>query len=115
MKAYTAYEENEGYAVIVFAETAGKARALVMCTDEFEGYSFPEINVRRRPEADQYYRGEWRMDWEDDQDRRGLLALGFYCSNEADYDDCMKCADYKFCQYGQDLVQEYNDDNYRNI
>ena len=52
MKAYLVKDKDELSATVVFAETAGKARALAMSTECCEDVDFCDIQVRRRPQLD---------------------------------------------------------------
>lgn len=54
-KAYLARIRGEYSAAVVFAETAGKAKALAMHTAACEDADFTAIEVYREKEADKYY------------------------------------------------------------
>ena len=61
-KAYLVRKRGEFEAAIVFAETAGKAKALAMHTEACEDADFTSIEVHRTKEADRYYKpgsGSW--------------------------------------------------------
>lgn len=49
MKAYTASDRNgdSGYSIVVFAETAGRAKAYAANSETFDDYDFTEIRVNR--------------------------------------------------------------------
>ena len=51
MKAYSVSDRNgdEGYSLVVFAETAGKAKAYAAGTDKFYDYGFTGIRAIRQP------------------------------------------------------------------
>ena len=51
MKAYTASDRNgdSGYSIVVFAETAGQAKAYAVSSDMFDEYDFTEIRVKQMP------------------------------------------------------------------
>lgn len=56
LKAYQWDDEFEGTGIIVYAETAGKARAEIADSND-SGLRFTEIRVYRAPWADEY--GDW--------------------------------------------------------
>ena len=56
MKAWLVREKDEFCATVVFAETRGKARALAKYTDACEDCDFIDIEVRRVPQMDKYYK-----------------------------------------------------------
>lgn len=99
MKAYSAWNEYTGFATVVFAETAGKAKAILISTDCFEGFEFTEIRPYRVPELDKEYRGHSEMDWCDDQDRIALVKQGWHCADDAFRpDECVACPAGKWCE-----------------
>ena len=94
LKAYQVRDKTENfYASVVFAETAGKARAAAMHTDACEDVPLVDISVRRIPALDSEYRGHIEMDWYDDQDRRALVKEGWHCEDTSwECDGCL-CKD----------------------
>ena len=53
MKAFSVQDNSgEGYGLIVFHETAGKARYFAMQTEWFEDSEFCDLSVTREPKAD---------------------------------------------------------------
>ena len=91
MKAYTASDRNgdSGYSIVVFAETAGKARAYAASSETFDEYDFTEIRVNRCPALDRFYRGEPEMNWLNDDDRVAMVRYAnFECSSEVWYPEC---------------------------
>ena len=56
MKAWLVRDKDEFCATVVFAETRGKARALAMHTEVCEDVDFIDIEVRRKPQMDKYYK-----------------------------------------------------------
>ena len=57
MKAWLVQDKWDCYgAEIVFAETRGKARALALATDCCSETDFLDVDVRRQPNADKYYK-----------------------------------------------------------
>lgn len=90
MKAWIATDDWSGISVIVFAETAGKAKSTVLYCDGFEDYDYIDLRVRREPKADNQYRGHNVMSPQDDEDCIFLVRdLGWYCSDGCDNpEDC---------------------------
>lgn len=102
MKAYSISDRNgaEGYSLVVFAETAGKAKAYAARTDDFCDYGFTGIRVIRKPSLDRFYRGNIEMDWDNDEDRVAMVRYAnFECSYEADVseEDCRACPAFQWC------------------
>jgi hypothetical protein len=91
MKAWFVRAKDEVGAEIVFAETRGKAKAEALCTDCCSEARFVDIEVRREPIADKYYKeGKWHLDWDNPQDRLALVKdCGFAC--DPDYFDVEEC------------------------
>lgn len=91
MKAWTASDRNgdSGFSIVVFAETAGKARAYTANSDYFDSYEFTEIRVNRCKALDQFYNGRKEMDWLDDNDRVAMVRYAnFECSCEVWHPEC---------------------------
>ena len=66
MKAWLVKVKDEFCATVVFAETRGKARSIAMHTDACEDVDFCDIEVRRLPHIDKYYKeGKTELDWLD--------------------------------------------------
>lgn len=101
MKAYSATDKNEWmFSTVVFAETAGKARAIAQQTDACEDVDFTDIYVKRIPALDRFYRGKQEMDWYDPDDRAAMVRYGnFECSREIDVSEekCSKCSAAEWC------------------
>lgn len=100
MKAWLALNktDDEGAATIVFAETAGKAKALALHTAACEDSNFTDISVSRLPKADKMYKlGKREMDWNDPKDRLFMVKeCGFYCFDK-DEKLCRECNAKKYC------------------
>lgn len=91
MKAYIASDRNQetGYSTVVFAETAGQAKAYAAHSDMFEDYGFTEMRVSRCKELDGYYKGKPEMDWMNDDDRVAMVRYANYeCSCEVWHPEC---------------------------
>nr|DAZ50342.1 MAG TPA: hypothetical protein [Caudoviricetes sp.] len=108
MKAWKVRDPNEWCATIVFAETAGKARALAMHTETCEDLSFTDIQVLREKAADKYYTpGKLEMDWYNAADRVAMVKdLGFSCDpyELTDHVFCDQCPAKEWCGEYQDHV-----------
>lgn len=109
MKAWLVKDKDQYSATVVFAETRGKARALALCTEACEDVDFCDIEVRRRPNLDKYYReGKKEMDWYNSKDRIALVKDGnFVC--DPDYwepEDCEVCPAKQYCGTYQDYLTE---------
>ena len=98
------------YALIVFAETRGKAIFSALGTDEFPKYDwdFTELCARREPALDGAYRGQWRMDWDDDEDRLAMVQWGgYYCGEDGfDPSDCERCVAKHCCPRYEEYLEE---------
>lgn len=101
MKAWLVQDKWDCYgAEIVFAETRGKARYLALRTDCCSETQFLDVDVRRKPSADKYYKdGKWHLDWDNPKDR---IALVKDCDFVCDYDyweieDCKDCSAKQYC------------------
>ena len=102
MKAYVGSDRNgdEGTAIVVFAESAGKAKAYVAGTDTFCDYGFTGIRINRCAALDPYYKGRREMDWSNMEDRVAMVRYAdFECSSEMDWDscDCEHCEARQWC------------------
>lgn len=109
MKAYLVTNRiTYEYSVVVFAESQGKAKALVQGTDGFEDDPFTELSAYRKPELDQFYKGRSFMDWENPDDRIAMVQYGGYvCSDEAkEFEDCKECPAREWCSEAEDEEDE---------
>lgn len=115
MKAWYV-SDREGYsdyAIIVFAESRGKAIANALGTEEFPYYdwSFPELRAIRKPVFDKYYHGSYRMDWCNDDDRIAMAKEGWYCDDDSfDPVYCKNCAAKDYCDKYEAYLEEENED-----
>lgn len=112
MKAYVV-SDRKGYSdwiVVVFAESRGKAIVAALDTDEFPygDWSYTELRAIRKPEFDKHYRGNWRMDWDNPDDRLAMVrAGGYYCDDDSfDPDDCAKCSGKDYCSRYEEYLDE---------
>ena len=91
MKAWIGMDRNgdEGLAIVVFAETAGQAKAYTAMHENFCDYGFTNIRVNRCKGLDQFYKGKKEMDWHDEEDRVAMVRYaGFSCTYELSMDEC---------------------------
>ena len=104
MKAYKIRDKDYycEYSKIVFADTAGKAKAYAAGSDGFEDFCFTEIRATRCPQLDALYRGNIEMDWDNDLDRMAMVKLaGFRCGDDYDCEG-ESCPAYEFCERAQE-------------
>lgn len=109
MKAYLVTNRiTYEYSIIVFAESPGKAKALVLGTDGFEYDPFTELSAWRKPELDKFYKGRRLMDWEDPEDRVAMVRYGnFVCTDEAkEFAECKECPAREWCSEPEDEEDE---------
>lgn len=110
MKAYSATDKNEWmFSTVVFAETAGKAKAIAQHTEACELSDFTDICVRRIPALDKFYRGKQEMDWNDPDDRAAMVRYGnFECSDEVDVSEekCSECSAAEWCGRYERIKEE---------
>ena len=107
MKAYGAQNDNTGYGTVVFAETRGQAKSLLIQTDTFEGWDYTEIRPYRIKELDNAYRGETEMEWWNDLDRLALVKVGWSCGEDSfDSGDCECCIARDFCWKYEDYLED---------
>ena len=108
MKAWLVRLEDEPYVGIVFAETRGKARSMALSLDGFEDAEFTDVEARRAPYADKYYKDvRAYLDWDIPEDR---IALVKDCDVVCDYDywereDCDTCPAKEYCDRCQDIKE----------
>ena len=107
MKAWLVSTEYDFYALVIFAETRGKARYIALHTDEFEDNKFCDIEARRVPHMDKYYKeGKRFMDWENPKERIALVKeLSFHCEYIELY-ECETCPAKKYCDTYKELITE---------
>lgn len=112
MKAWLVRVKDESCATVVFAETRGKAKSLALSTETCEDASFCDIEVRREPQMDKYYKeGKKEMDWCHPKDRIALVKeCGFRCDQECwNPEDCESCPAKKYCDAYDTYMDEYED------
>ena len=101
LKAYSVTDRTEcAFATVVFAESAGKAKAICYQSDNFDDVEWTDLWAKRVPALDDAYRGYKEMDWLDDTDRlRMVRDADFECSSEVDIDreSCKQCPGFQWC------------------
>ncbi len=109
MKAYTVSDYCGEYGtMIVFAETAGKARqAALQFGDTFEDCEWNDLRVNRFKEYDQYYNGEAVPDfWHDEEHLIRLVRdYGWSCIEPID-ECCKECPAKEWCSHFQPEIWE---------
>lgn len=113
MKAWLVRDRHEPYgAGVVFAKTRGKARSLALCTDCCSESRFLDVEVRREPSADKYYKdGKWQLDWDNPKDKIALVRdCGFVCDYDyLEWEDCETCSARDYCDRYKDHLKESED------
>lgn len=109
MKAWLVKEKDAFCAAVVFAETRGKAKSRAMHTDACEDADFCDIEVRRLPHIDKYYKeGKTELDWLDNKDRIILFNECDFRCEYVDLDWCYSCPVREDCEMFEDYIEEYN-------
>lgn len=102
LKAYSVTDRTEcAFSTVVFAESAGKAKAICYQSDNFNGVEWTDLWAKRVPALDDAYRGYKELDWCDDRDRlRMVRDANFQCSYEVDIDEksCRTCVGFPYCE-----------------
>lgn len=110
MKAWFVQDKTTRYgAEIVFAETRGKAKSIAQRTDCCSETDFLNIEVRRVPSADKYYKdGKWHLDWDNPKDRLALIKdFSFVCDYDyLEWEDCDSCSGKEYCDRYKDHQSE---------
>lgn len=101
MKAYQVRGTDwcEG-SVVVFAETAGKAKSLATHTDLLCYEDYKDLQATRLPKIDHLYKGNSVADWNEDENIRLALVreYGWHCI-EPQLRDCKVCSAEKYCEW----------------
>ena len=112
MKAWLVRERDEFCATVVFAETRAKAKAMALYTECCETARYIDIEARREPQLDKYYKvGKAEMEWDDSQDRIALVKeCGFCCSLDVfSPKECRECSAQEFCDQYAECTEEWSD------
>ena len=102
MKAWQVTSTEVESSIIVFAETASKAKQIALTEEDIgENSLFTELRAHRDKQ------GKDRLDWNNDEDRIILVReFGFTCIDRIDY-FCEICSAKKYCPY---FVYDEEDD-----
>ena len=100
MKAYEVRTDWSEGSVVVFAETAGKAKSLALHTDLLCYENFKDLQATRLPKIDHLYKGSSIVDWNEDENIR-LALVKEYCWHciEPRLKDCKVCLAEKYCEW----------------
>lgn len=112
MKAWLVRKRDEFYATVVFAETRAKAKIAALSTGCCEYANYIDIEARREPQLDKYYKvGKTEMEWDDSQDRIALVKeCGFYCAPDVfSPKECRECSAQEFCDKYAECTEEWSD------
>lgn len=92
MKAYKVFDRTdwEGFATVVFAESANKARYLALSTAVCEDSEYRDVSAHRESTLDKYYKKDKKeMEWSDSDDRLAMVKAGWHCLDyECDNENC---------------------------
>lgn len=93
MKAYKAWDARsyEEGTTVVFAENAKEAKRIASFSEQLQDADWIDIRVNRFPKMDKHYRGIDEIDWNNADDRKALVELGWTCietSYECEYCVC---------------------------
>lgn len=101
MKAWQASGKYSEGSVVVFAETASKAKQIAIRTDELSDEVYTDIRVNRLPKIDRFHKeGKDISDWWEDEDTRIALVkeYNWYCL-EPMAEWCEVCPAEEYCAY----------------
>lgn len=108
MKAWKVNSEYSECSVVVFAETAGKAKQIALKTDELCEERYVDIKVNRLPKIDRFYKeGKAIVDFEDEDIRLELVKEYNWACLEPTYRECSVCLAEKYCNYS--ALEEENE------
>lgn len=97
-KAWVAYNFAEGIAIVVFADTNGKARDYLMLTEIFDRYSFIDIVFCRAKDLDHLNRPDgYVMDWNNDDDKLPMVRDAGLSCHLACKEICKECCAKEWC------------------
>ena len=101
MKAFACSSSYSEGSIVVFAETANKARAMTAHSDGFEYDEYTDIHARRLPLLDGMENCEPKDSyWLNDEIRTILVRdYGWTCAEPNEYEPCEECCAKSFCSY----------------
>lgn len=105
-KAYI-YQNYEGYAEVLFAENASKAKLYFMSSSVYDEEPYIDIRVRRVPKLDYLeLPAGTSLEWNNPEHRIAMVQhLGLYCI-DVDIEDCEACCANNFCDTYKDNKEE---------
>lgn len=107
MKAWVVSIKDNFEATVVFAETRGRAKSLALSTDACEDAEFCDIEIRRLPKMDKYYKkGKTEMSWDNQQDRLALVKECNFRCEYAEPDICEACLAREYCSAYEEYIDE---------
>ena len=106
MKAWKVWDNNYSfYALIIFAETRGKAIAYALNQDEFDSCEWTDLRANRFKEFDSHYKGSIVADWDDPETRIILVRDYSWTCEETDW-YCDECPAKEWCSHWEDYEAE---------
>lgn len=111
MKAWLVSVKDGDCSTVIFAETRGKAKYISLATETCEYANFCDIEARRVPHMDKYYKdGKKEMDWENPKDRIALVKeCGFRCEYVEPF-WCDDCSAKEYCDLYLDAKEEWEEE-----
>lgn len=97
-QAYKVWSDYGEGSTIVFTETRNKAKALALLCDCCEDANYTDIRTHRMKEADCLYKGEFEIDWYDDETRLFLVRECGWACVETSW-ECDSCKSKKYCSW----------------
>ena len=97
-KAWMAYNYPKNIAMVVFADTKGKAKSYLIHTETFDDYGFMDIDVYRAKSLDYLDRPDgYIMDWNNDEDRIAMVKHIYSGCLPPIEEDCESCCAKECC------------------
>lgn len=109
MKAYCAQVTDINVCIIVFAESANKAKSTALSFEPYGDCKYTDIRVKRIPELDRFYSGNPYTDyWQDLEVRKILIEkFGWYCLYPF-REECERC---QLCEEYERIKEEMENDD----
>ena len=105
VKAYRAYEKDNDFSTIVFADNATKAKLIAQACDCCEDARYIDIRVQRVPKADKLYNGRAEVDWYDPETRVTLVRDFEWSCFEPSW-ECNDCPAKPYCRWHESEVAQ---------
>ena len=97
MKAWNVTDFNGLRVTIVFAETAGRAKSIALCTDDFEDCDYKLLKARRMPKLDGFASVPGECDWDDAKLIITLVRECGWSCKDPDWVVCASCPAAEWC------------------